>query len=184
MTPEQYRQQQADLATRTESVVLSVAATSSLSGYTAADQLAEYLTGMNLAATKLADAYVASVLQVRPLGLTLPRTERDRLTAVIISVFEDLRNSRVDPLPRLARIARTEPSNAGRHATSEALTQHDVPGVRMEWVLDPDPCPLCIDLASRTYPVDEVPESHPHCECTVVPTAPAPKKTLRKRKAA
>lgn len=167
MTPEEYRKAQTSLSDRAESVALAVAASSPLAGITLATQLGTFLATVNASARMLADAYVASFLRLPPLGLSVPNNEVDRLTAAFAGVLED---SRAVPLPRISRIARSEPTNSGREATAKALTTHKAPTVRLRWVLDPEPCDFCFSLAQKTYLPDELPQSHPNCECTVVPT--------------
>ncbi|GAA3684292.1 hypothetical protein GCM10022237_48590 [Nocardioides ginsengisoli] len=165
MTPEGYRATQAQYAQRAEQTVLLAAASSTLSGFALASSLGIYLSTVNEAATQLADVWTSAFLRVAPVGLALPRTEPDRLTEVVISVLEQ--SPRLDPLPRLARLARTEPVVAGRMASQQVMQAHNVE--RMRWLLDPDPCPTCVALSKETYPVDQLPESHPHCECTTIP---------------
>ncbi len=165
MTPENYRQQQAEIASKSEQTVLAVAASSTFAGFTLASSLGIFLATANQAATALADAWSASWLGLSPLGLATPENEADRLTEVFATLLE---RRKIDALPRLGRIAKTEPSNAARQTTRTALIRHQVEA-RMRWILDPHPCPLCIDLARRTYPLDQLPISHPYCECTVIP---------------
>lgn len=177
MKPEDYRQAQADIASKSEQTALVVAATSGLAGFSLVRALTDYLMTVKNAATMLADAYTAAALGLSPLGLLVPVGETERLQAVLAGVMED---NRADPLPRIARIAASEPATAARETTSLALVTHNVPDAAMQWVLDEDPCPLCLDLASRNYRPGHVPRSHPGCECTTAPVLITKTKRLKK----
>lgn len=170
MTPDEYAAEQAALSERAEQTALVVAASSTLAGYSLASSLGTYLATVNETATILADIWTSAYLGVPQLGLTIPALEADRLTAVVVTILEDNRNA---PLPRIARVAKTEPATAARKTAATVMRNSGVR--RYRWINDPDPCPICIGLAAQSFPVDQVPQSHPNCACTTIPI-----RTLRK----
>jgi hypothetical protein len=173
VTPEEYRAQQAQYAERAEATVLAVAAGSALSGYSLASALGIYLASVNAAANALADAWTSAFLSVPPMGIALPIDEPDRLTEAVVTILEDQRSENTPALPRLARVASTEPTVTARRASQTVMKTNNVK--RMKWINDPKPCAFCIDLASRTHAVAALPKSHPHCACTTIPIRPTTK---------
>lgn len=174
MRPDQYAKEQAALSERAEQTALAVAATSTLAGYSVASSLGTYLATVNEAATTLADLWTSAYLGVPQLGLTVPALEADRLTEVVVTILEDRRHA---PLPRIARVAKTEPATAARKTAATVMRKSGVR--RYRWINDPDPCPICVGLAAQTFPVERIPQSHPNCACTTIPI-----RTLRKKAAA
>jgi hypothetical protein len=72
-----------------------------------------------------------------------------------------------DQVQRIARLAVSEPEASARYGVTRSMKKRKV--ARYRWQVDDDPCPECIDRASKTYPVTDPPASHPHCNCTPVP---------------
>ncbi len=82
-----------------------------------------------------------------------------------------------DPIADL--IARTEIANANSQSSLEGYkgAREDGVDVKKEWLLGPDPCPICeenaaagpIDLDDEFPSGDDAPTAHPNCECALMP---------------
>jgi hypothetical protein len=118
----------------------------------------------NRRAALLADTFQSSELDRSPLGVSRADDEARALGDAIRLLIED----GDDPLPRLSRLARSEPVQASRQAAREVLQRNGVK--QYVWKLsNDDACGLCKFLARRKWPVSKVPVSHPSCTCQVVP---------------
>jgi len=166
VTPDEYRQAQADLAAQTEGTTAALygvfVAGGVLTLAEAAELMGTIVAGANTAAAALADAYVSSLLQVAPQGIGRPVEEPDVLSAAIAGLL-----SEDEPLPRLRRLASSEPFVSSRHASREAMQRQKVTHYR--WDLDDDPCGKCRSLGSHPWAISVPALSHPNCQCIVVP---------------
>ena len=136
----------------------------------AAPFIAAVISSHNARAAALADLALTAVLRkatgrpIPALGLSVTDDEPGRLAKAVRTVFDETD----EPGPRLARLARAEPLQAGRRAFAEGMRRRGVPG----WTRNtgPDPCPLCQQLndGSALPPTVEMAD-HPGCSCTAVP---------------
>lgn len=167
MRPEDFRREQARIAARAERATQRTVDARQRAGWIdTAAMIARVIASANVAATLAADAWVETMIWRRPdfskWVNTRPPGEVPRIKSAVEHVLKD-----PDPLPRLQRIARTEPEQAGREGVHRAMTVRQVE--RYRWELDPDPCDRCRALGAKTWPVSVVPESHPNCQCVPVP---------------
>jgi len=122
--------------------------------------------------------------QAAELVTGIDETTIDRLASVIEQGIEEMRGPygtgqliRAEmedmSVSRALTIASTEMNRAMSAATLDKL---DFLGVEYkQWILDPDPCPICIDNAdagvipaSEEFPSgDDGPPAHPNCRCAV-----------------
>lgn len=165
----QYRKAQAAIGEETEEKVAALFRVfASPSKPLTPDEFADFLGvivgNANTRAAVLADAFQSGRLRRKPRGVGRPADETAALREAVKTLLADSE----DPLPRLRRLARTEPVQASRQAAREALELHKVTHYR--WQLSSkNPCGLCKFLAKRKWPVKKVPVSHPSCTCQVVP---------------
>ena len=112
-------------------------------------------------------------------------TEGDSILKIrkrIEGVFDSATKSRAE------KIARTESLKYSTRATEQAFKDSGIVEGKM-WVTDPDPCPLCQELAGRTAPLGgnfvkkgatilgnvfdyediPTPPLHPNCKCDIAP---------------
>ncbi len=169
MNVAEYRKAQAAIAEETAEKVAALyrvfaSPARPLSPEEFADFLGVIVANGNARAAVLADVFQSSRLGRKPRGIGRPTDEPAILREAVKTLLADAE----DPLPRLRRLARTEPVQASRQAARETLERHKVTHYR--WQLSSkDPCGLCKFLARRKWPVGKVPVSHPSCTCQVVP---------------
>lgn len=118
----------------------------------------------NARAAVFADVFQSRRLHKKPYGIGRPSDEPDALAEAVAVVLADDPN----PLPRLRRLARTEPVQASRQAARTVLEDNGVKHYRWQPSSE-NPCGLCGFLARRRWPVSKVPVSHPSCSCQIVP---------------
>lgn len=170
MTPEQYQAQQAALATKTEQYLsASVVALPTLAE--AAAVSAVVIAGTNIAAALLADTFMASVMQTLPLGVGRPEGDVVRIESALLDIATE---NPTDPLPRMARLARSEPIDSGRIATVQVLGRNKIRQYR--WIPSGEVCDLCRYNAAHLWPISKLPVSHPSCSCLVMPVLPKEEK--------
>ena len=129
-------------------------------------------------AVGLADVALTAMLRketgraLPTIGLGLPDGEVDRLISAVETVLDDAN----DPRPRLGRLARAEPLQAGRRAFHDAMKRRGIPG----WTRrtgGTDVCPLCQQLDDGSVLPPTVPmATHPGCSCVATPVL-----TVRRR---
>lgn len=77
-------------------------------------------------------------------------------------------------ITRARTLARTEIVAAHADANITAFQEAGIEGVEVEaeWATDGDPCPICADLAGKTYTLEEARgmlPAHPNCQCAWIP---------------
>jgi hypothetical protein len=168
MTTEQdYQQSQQAIALETVAAVSSAYASVSAAFtiFDFASFSATAIAAQSACAAALSDAYVSGLLNRPAVGVGVPEDTTERLHDVLVSVVVD--DHEEDPIDRLVRIARAEPTDAGRQAAQQSMQEHGVKSYR--WETESDPCPRCVLLASHPWNVEASPESHPNCDCVVLP---------------
>lgn len=159
---EDYRSRQAEISARTaQRSTNALAAIGTMPREEWTWLVSQFIFGACVTAATLADAFMSAQLATRPLGLALPDF-RPRLRIVLASILDESR-----PLPRIDRLGRSEPQTSARNASEQVMRSNGVETYR--WILDPDPCPTCIELGSRSWPISVPPRSHPNCECMPIP---------------
>ncbi len=170
MNVKQYREAQAAIGKETEGKVAALFQVfSSPSKPLRPEEFADFLGVIvgngNTRAAVLADVFQSGRLRKRPQGVGRPATEPAALAEAIAGLLAD---SDDDPLPRLLRLAQTEPVQASRQAARDVFDRNKI--MHYRWQLSSkDPCGLCRFLAKRKWPVTKVPMSHPGCTCQVIP---------------
>jgi hypothetical protein len=166
----EYRKAQAAIAQQTEEKVAALygvfaSPTRPLSPEEFADFLGFIVGNANTKAAVLADVFQSGRLRRKPRGIGRPTDEPAALREAVKTLLADAE----DPLPRLRRLARSEPVQASRQAARETLERHKVTHYRWQLSSSKSACGLCKFLARRKWPVKKVPVSHPSCTCQVVP---------------
>ncbi len=166
----EYRKAQAAIGTETaEKVTALYDVFASAGRQLTADEFANLVgvlvSGGNRRAALLADTFQRAELRKAPLGVG----RRDEEPTAMRDTVKKLLDDDEDPLPRMQRLAVTEPVQASRQAAREVLERS---GAKFyTWRLsNKDACRLCKLLSRRRWPVSKVPVSHPSCTCQVVPT--------------
>jgi hypothetical protein len=168
MTPEQYRAQLAVGSSLSVAEVSNLFSVSVLAG--GAISVGDFLSaastliaGANTHATLLSDVFMAGLLRHEPLGLGRPDDEPARIAIALNMVIGETET----PLPRINRIAKSEPLSAAQGTNRRVLIEHDVE----HYVLDvaDDPCGLCRALDGKPWPVAKPAIQHPGCTCLVLP---------------
>lgn len=127
-----------------------------------ADFLGTIIGNANTRAAVLADIYQSGRLRRKPRGVGRPTGEPAALKEAIAGLLA----GSDDPLPRLLRLARSEPLGSSRQAGREVLERNEVKFYK--WQLSSkNPCGLCKFLAKRKWPISKVPYSHPSCSCQI-----------------
>lgn len=169
MNATEYQAAQAAIALQTEEKVASLygvfaSAGQSLSPEEFAGYIGVIVANANARAAVLADVFQSGRLRKPPQGAGRPPAEPATLADAVAGVLSD----NEDPLPRIRRLAKTEPVQASRQAARAVLEGNGVKSYR--WLLfSKEPCGLCRFLAKRAWPVKKVPYSHPGCTCQVIP---------------
>lgn len=120
----------------------------------------------NTQAATLADLYLAHLLELPPLGLTvLPDT--DRLSTAILTAASD---QGTNPTDALTRLGRAEPLSTAQSTLQTGMRDRQVSG----WtrVTGGSPCQMCADLANgAVLPVSVDMATHPGCSCSQSPVS-------------
>jgi hypothetical protein len=95
------------------------------------------------------------------------------------AIVDDLRDSYLFSPERADTVSRTEIAMANSDAAMTTYREAQGIGVSVqkEWILGPDPCPICgenadagpIDLDDEFPSGDDTVPAHPNCECAVIP---------------
>lgn len=169
MNVQEYQAAQAAIAVQTEEKVAALYGVFATAGEPLSrDEFATYVgvivANANTRAAVLADVFQNARLRKSPQGVGRPPAEPKTLADAVAGLLVE----GDDPLPRLRRLAKTEPVQASRQTARDVLAHNSVRSYR--WVVSSkEPCGLCRFLARRAWPVKKVPYSHPGCSCQVVP---------------
>lgn len=176
MTAATYQAEVARIAKRVEKKATAV-----VRGSLTADQfdldktayaVGRIIAAANLSTALLGDKFVAEhfngfadIAVYKRGGPGRPPDDEQRIITAVYSILR--KPDEGDQVQRIARLAVSEPEQAARDGVARSMKRRKV--ARYRWQVDSDPCPECIERAEQTYPVTELPLSHPFCNCTPVP---------------
>lgn len=129
----------------------------------------------NQAAISYSDVAVAAWrmlttgLPTGALGLLPPPDEAERLIRAMSTVA--VHGQAIEQMQmRAARVARSEPFEAGRRALQDALQQRDVKQWRR--VVQADACEICSALIGEIHEIETPLRDHQGCRCVLAPVVP------------
>lgn len=128
---------------------------------------AQVVSAFNVAAIALADAALAALLKVLPLGLGPSAGDLERIARGFTTIVNDEPET---AQARVVQVARSEPLRAGQRAYQESMVANK--DLLHGWTrkTSPGSCEICNALANGSVlSVDDQMVTHPNCSCVSVP---------------
>jgi hypothetical protein len=122
----------------------------------------------NLFTTALSGLRKITTEVTRQVAVLLPTTKKDDVAKMIIGRVEHIGKTRSTLLAKSDTVKSHHIAKLQMYR-EEAVTHVTV---EVEWVLGPNPCPICIGLSSNTYTINEIEgiiPVHPGCQCSTIP---------------